>query len=77
MEINAYYKRLDLNDIYIKACVDLGIPLIIGTDAHFLDQMEYLALGIAVARRGWCEKKDLLNTLDYDKFRNWLSTFRQ
>lgn len=77
LEINAYYKRLDLNDIYIKACVDLGIPLIIGTDAHFLDQMEYLALGIAVARRGWCEKKDLLNTLDYDKFRNWLSTFRQ
>lgn len=77
LEINAYYKRLDLNDIYIKACVELGIPLIIGTDAHFLDQMEYIKLGVAVARRGWCEKKDLLNILDYDNFIKWLKNFRE
>lgn len=76
LEINAYYKRLDLNDVYVKACVERGIPLIIGTDAHFIDQMEYLKYGVSVARRGWCEKKDLLNTLDYDDFIQWLRNLR-
>ncbi|MFN4197016.1 MAG: DNA polymerase/3'-5' exonuclease PolX [Caldimicrobium sp.] len=76
LEINAFYKRLDLNDIYVKACKEMGIPVIIGTDAHFIDQMEYLKFGVMVARRGWCEKKDLLNTLDYDKFILWLKKIR-
>jgi len=77
LEINAYYKRLDLNDIYVKACVERGMPLIIGTDAHIVDQMEYLKFGVFVARRGWCEKKDLLNTLPYEQFMEWLKSFRK
>ncbi len=77
LEINAYYKRLDLNDLYVKACVELEIPLLIGTDAHFLDQMEYLKFGVAVARRGWCEKRHLLNSLDYANFIKWLKRFRE
>ncbi len=77
LEINAYYKRLDLNDIYVKACVEMGIPLIIGTDAHMTDQMEYLRFGVAVARRGWAEKRNILNTLNYDKFMEWLKKFRE
>ncbi|MCS7278674.1 MAG: DNA polymerase/3'-5' exonuclease PolX [Thermodesulfobacteriaceae bacterium] len=76
LEINAYYKRLDLNDINTRAAKEQGIPLLIGTDAHFIDQMEYLPLGVAVARRAWCEKKDLLNTLTYEEFLNWLKKLR-
>jgi DNA polymerase (family 10) len=76
LEINCYYKRLDLNDIHVKACVEMCIPLIIGTDAHIVDQMEYLRLGVSVARRGWCEKKDLLNFFTYDKFMEWLKGLR-
>ncbi|MFN3505223.1 MAG: DNA polymerase/3'-5' exonuclease PolX [Caldimicrobium sp.] len=76
LEINAYYKRLDLNDIYVKACKEMGISLIIGTDAHFIDQMEYLKFGVHVARRGWCEKMNLLNCLDYDNFIMWLKKVR-
>jgi len=67
IEINAYPKRLDLNDIYVKAAKERGVKLGIGTDTHILDQMEYIALGLAVARRGWLEKDDLLNTLTYEK----------
>ncbi len=77
LEINAYYKRLDLKDIYVKACVEMNIPLIIGTDAHIADQMEYLRLGVGVARRGWCEKKNLLNTLDYANILKWLKEIRE
>jgi len=76
LEINAYYKRLDLDDINARAAKERGIPLIIGTDAHFIDQINYLPLGIAVARRGWCEKKDILNTLTYEEFIAWLKNLR-
>jgi len=77
LEINAYYKRLDLNDIHSRAAKEKGIPLIIGTDTHFIDQMEYLPYGVAVARRGWCEKKDILNTLNYEEFKKWLEKVRE
>lgn len=67
LEINAYPQRLDLNDIYCRAAKNKGVKLGIGTDAHILDQMEYLELGLSVARRGWLEKKDLLNCLNYNE----------
>jgi DNA polymerase (family 10) len=67
IEINAYPKRLDLNDVYVKAAKERGIKLGIGTDTHILDQMEYIGLGLSVARRGWLEKSDLLNTLSDGK----------
>jgi len=67
MEINAYPKRLDLNAIYSRSAKEKAVLLGIGTDAHILDQMEYLDLGLAVARRGWLEKNNLLNTLSFDE----------
>jgi len=66
LEINAYPQRLDLNDIYSRAAKNKGAKFTIGTDAHRLDQMEYLELGLSVARRGWLEKTDILNCLGYN-----------
>ncbi|MFQ5866436.1 MAG: DNA polymerase/3'-5' exonuclease PolX [bacterium] len=65
LEINAYPERLDLYDIYCRKAKELGILIGIGTDAHTLNQIENLYLGVAVARRGWLERRDLLNTLSY------------
>ena len=73
LEINAYYKRLDLNDIHARAAKEAGVKLLIGTDAHIVDQMSSIHLGVAVARRGWCETKDILNTLDYKQFKKHLA----
>jgi DNA polymerase (family 10) len=67
LEINAYPERLDLCDIYCRKAKGLGILVGIGTDAHTLNQIENLYLGIAVARKGWLERKDLLNTLSYNE----------
>jgi DNA polymerase (family 10) len=39
--------------------------------------MEYLPYGVAVARRGWCEKKYILNTLNYEEFKRWLEKVRR
>jgi DNA polymerase (family 10) len=66
LEINAYPLRLDLNDIYAKKAKEMGIPLVISTDTHITSQFDYMAYGVSIARRGWLEKKDILNTLSYD-----------
>lgn len=71
LEINAYYERLDLNDLYCRKAKEMGILLAIGTDAHHLDQMWMISLGVAVARRGWLEKKDILNTFSLKEILKW------
>ncbi len=65
MEINAYPMRLDLNDLHTKLAKEYGVPLVISTDTHVLNQFDYAIYGISVARRGWVEKKDVLNTSSY------------
>ena len=67
LEINAYPERLDLNDIYCRMAKDRGVQLAIETDAHSIDGLEFMNLGVDVARRGWLEEKDVVNTLPLDK----------
>jgi len=67
LEINAYPERLDLYDIYCRKAKEKSILMGIGTDAHTLNQTENLYLGVAVARRGWLEKRDVLNTISYNE----------
>jgi DNA polymerase (family X) len=61
LEINAFPNRLDLNDAHIRSAVKVGVKLSIGTDAHQINDLRYYTLGIATARRGWAEKKDIIN----------------
>ena len=72
IEINAYPLRLDLNDIYTKRAKEMGIPLVISTDAHIISQFDYMVYGVSIAKRGWLEKADVLNTLPYEKLLSWL-----
>ncbi len=67
MEINAYPLRLDLNDLHIKMAKEYGVSFVINTDTHVTSQYDYMAYGVSVARRGWVEKKDVLNTLTYEQ----------
>lgn len=63
LEINCFPNRLDLNDINCHRAKELGVKLAIGTDSHIIDQLDFMKLGVAVARRGWLGKKDVINTL--------------
>jgi len=74
LEINAYFERLDLDDIHCRKAKEMGIRVGIGTDAHHLDQMWMVSLGVAVARRGWLESKDVLNTLPLKGILKWSQT---
>jgi len=67
LEINSYPQRLDLHDTYIRRCKQEGVKMVINTDAHQKNQMRYMELGVAQARRGWAEKDDIINTLPISK----------
>ena len=63
MEIDSFPDRLDLNDVNCRAAKDKGVTMAMGTDSHAPNQIEFLLLGVGVARRGWLEKGDVINTL--------------
>ena len=62
LEINGMPSRLDLKDIHAYRARELGIKLVINTDAHSAEHLEFMRFGIGVARRGWCQAQDILNT---------------
>ena len=63
MELNASLERLDLSDMHLKRAKDLGVKIVINSDAHAEDELD-LGFGIFIARRGWLEKKDVVNAGD-------------
>ncbi|MDP2939030.1 MAG: DNA polymerase/3'-5' exonuclease PolX [Candidatus Omnitrophota bacterium] len=69
LEINAFPNRLDLNDIHCRRAKELGVKLAVGTDAHTSEQLNMMNLGIAVARRGWLSKEDVVNCLPLEELR--------
>ncbi len=68
LEINANPYRLDLKDSNIKKAKKAGVKMIINTDSHQSNQMKFMEYGIAQARRGWAEKKDIINAWPLKKF---------
>jgi DNA polymerase (family 10) len=67
LEVNAQPSRLDLNDVNIKMAKDLGLKLVISTDAHRVSELDYLRFGVDQARRGWLAAEDVLNTRPIDE----------
>jgi DNA polymerase (family 10) len=63
LEINAFPDRLDLDDVNSRSAMEHGVTVSIGSDAHTVGQMDFVPLGVSVARRGWLEAKDVANTL--------------
>lgn len=63
LEINAFPDRLDLKDTHARYAKDHDCRMALGTDAHHTDHLTHMQYGVATARRGWLEKKDVLNTM--------------
>lgn len=72
MEVNSYPSRLDLKDSYIRAARDLGVLLVINTDSHNTDMLDFMRYGVAQARRGWCEARHVLNTKPINEILSYL-----
>jgi len=67
LEINSFPERLDLNDQNIRRAKEAGVKMVINTDSHHREQLRFIELGIAQARRGWAEKEDIINTHSLEK----------
>jgi len=76
VEINAHPERLDLKDVHIRAALEKGIKLAIGTDSHSVEHLKFINYGIAQARRGWAEKKDIINTLPLKELPKYFKKLR-
>jgi len=62
LEMNAYYERLDFNDVNSRKAKEKGALLVINTDAHHVGQLPMIRLGIGQARRAWLGPQDVVNT---------------
>jgi len=62
LEINGMPSRLDIKDIHTYQARELGVKLVINTDAHSTEHLGFMRFGVGIARRGWCEVSDILNT---------------
>lgn len=67
MECNAAPDRLDLKDTYLRMAKERGVRVVISTDAHSISNLDLMRYGVQMARRGWIEKKDVLNALPLEK----------
>ena len=72
MEINAQPERLDLTDIHAKMAKEMGVKMAIDTDSHNIFSLRYMEYGVNQARRGWCEKSDIINTRSLDELKKLL-----
>jgi histidinol phosphatase-like PHP family hydrolase len=68
MECNSYPDRLDLKDVHLRMCKERGVKVVISTDSHSTGNLKFIRHGVTMARRGWLEKTDVINTLPAGEF---------
>jgi DNA polymerase (family X) len=67
LELNANPNRLDLSAEYLRKAQENGVKILINTDAHQLDTLKHMEIGVAAAKKGWIKKSTVINALDkYD-----------
>ena len=72
LEINAHPARLDLDDVAARSAKEMGIPISINTDSHSEADLDMLHFGVAMARRAWLTKQDVINCWSKEKLLKWL-----
>ncbi len=63
VEHNAAPARADLKDNHLRLAKEYGCKIAVNTDAHAIDELDYMGFGITQLRRAWLTAADVLNTL--------------
>jgi DNA polymerase (family 10) len=66
LEIDGFPDRSDLSYDMVKRAKEYGVKFSLGSDAHRKDQLRFIRMSAAIARRGWLAKKDVINTRTYE-----------
>ena len=77
IEINAHPSRLDLDWRMCKYAKEKGVKIVINPDAHVVDGLKDVRYGVGIARKGWLEKNDLLNTMRLHQVQKYLAGLRR
>ncbi|MDX1579459.1 MAG: PHP domain-containing protein, partial [Gemmatimonadota bacterium] len=67
VEVNSHPNRLDLRDTHLWRARELGVPVLVNTDAHRTDELDLAGYGVEQARRAWLEPEHVLNTRPVDE----------
>ena len=73
LEINANPARLDLEYVYARRAVRMGVCLAVNCDAHKPEHFDLLRFGVATARRGWVGPENVINAWEPERLLHWLS----
>ena len=76
MELNANPRRLDLNDVHLMRARELGVKIVVSTDAHSVNHLDFMRYGVDQGRRGWLETMDVLNTQPLEEIDRWFRRTR-
>lgn len=71
VEINGNCRRLELDWRYVRQAKEKGVRLVIGPDAHAIEGLRNVVYGVGIARKGWLEASDVLNSLSAKDFLEW------
>jgi DNA polymerase (family 10) len=77
IELNANPRRFDMDWRLWPQAKAKGVKCVINCDAHRFEHAGFLRLGAGIARKGWLEKKDVINTLPLDKLMKELKRKRE
>jgi DNA polymerase (family 10) len=77
IEINAHPSRLDLDWRMCKYAKEKGVKIAINPDAHVVDGLHDVRYGVGIARKGWLEKNDVLNTMDLHHVQKYFASFKR
>lgn len=72
LELNANPNRLDLASEYLRKAQEAGVKILINTDAHKLDTLKHMEIGVSAAKKGWIKKSSVINALDKNDLLDFL-----
>lgn len=76
MEINSQPSKLDLDDELILHAKAIDLKFFVSTDSHSVSDLASMRYGVGQARRGWLEKKDIINTYPYSKLNEFFKKLK-
>jgi DNA polymerase (family 10) len=76
LEINSSWQRLDLKDTHARRAAELGVALAVSTDTHALEHLDNMAVGVGTARRGWIDRRHVVNTWPVADLMAWATRAR-
>ncbi|MDN7245933.1 DNA polymerase/3'-5' exonuclease PolX [Planococcus shenhongbingii] len=72
VELNASPYRLDLAVEHLEMAQEKGVPVAINTDAHAIEQLDVMAIGVRHAQKAWLKKDNVVNTWPLEKLKEYL-----